>query len=261
LVIGFFVLVTVWWIALNLSGEQGGFDNYLFGAVYGTTVSLFGGIVGLVAAKQWGGWKSLMGRAIMFLSFGLLAEFFGQTVNSCYNLILGVEILYPSLGDVGFFGNIPFYLIGIILLAMASGVKISLKSFYSQIQAVIFPVTLLFFSYMLFLRGYEFDWSKPLTIFLDFGYPLGQALYVSVALLTYSLSRKVLGGIMRNQITFLLVAFVAQYLADSTFLFYNANGMYYVGNIVDYLYFVSYTLMTLGLIKLRMTAQSLRRSN
>lgn len=259
-VVGFAIL-TFWWAILNLGGAQSQSPHYIFGVVYGPLMSIYGGIIGLAASRLWGGWKSTMGRAIFFLTLGLFAESFGQLVNSFYNLVLHVEVLYPSLGDVGFFGNIPLYLCGILLLASASGVRFSLKSIASQIQAILFPSIMLIMSYVLFLRNYEFDFSQPLTTLLDLGYPLGQALYVSIAFLTFSLSRNFLGGIMRNRILLLLMAFIAQYFADFTFLLANSQGQYYVGGVVDYFYLVAYTLMTLGFIQLRNTALSLKKAD
>ncbi|MBI3282862.1 hypothetical protein HYZ70_02190 [Candidatus Curtissbacteria bacterium] len=260
LAIGAFILLTIWWILLFLSGSRTGFPNYLFGAVYGPFMSLYGGILGLKISKQWGGFKSLMGKAIIVLSLGLLAESFGQIVFSFYNIFLHVEIPYPSLADIGFFGNIPLYLFGILLLAKASGVRVSLRSFTSQVQAILFPLAMLVISYILFLQNYEFDWTQPIKIFLDFGYPFGQALYVSIAILTYSLSRKLLGGIMRSRIIFLILAFCAQYLADFNFLYQNSKQTWYNGGYGDYLYLVAYMIMALGLLQLKMTLLKLSKS-
>lgn len=255
--ITFFLVLTVWWIILFLSGSKSGFHNLLFGAVYGPLMSLYGGILGIRVAKRWGGLKSLMGKAILLLSFGLLAESFGQIVFSYYNIFLRVEIPYPSIADIGFFGNVPLYIFGIILLLKASGGKFSLKSFSSQIQAVVLPLGILVFSYMLFLQKYEFDFSNWIKIFLDFGYPLGQALYVSLAILTYSLTRNLLGGLMRNKILILIIAFIAQYLADFNFLFQTSRGTWYNGGYGDYLYLIAYFIMAIGLLKLRVSQLNL----
>lgn len=72
----FFVLMTSWWFVLFTSGAKETFQNYLFGATYGL-VSLWGGIWGLVISKKWGGFSSTIGKAIILLSLGLLAQEFG----------------------------------------------------------------------------------------------------------------------------------------------------------------------------------------
>src|SRR3989338_9414541 len=139
-----FYFLNVWWLILLFSGLRENFHNYLFGAAYGI-MALVGGLTGLSISKAWGGVKSVMGKAILFLSLGLLAAEFGQLVFSYYNIFLGVEIPYPSLADIGFFANIPFYSFGIFYLARASGVLINLKKLVGQIQVVIIPFILLLF--------------------------------------------------------------------------------------------------------------------
>src|SRR3990167_2539072 len=169
-----FTTFTVWWIVIFFLGYKESLHNYIFGALYGI-MAMYGGVIGIEASKRWGGIHSLMGKAILFLALGLLAAEFGQIVFSYYNIILHIEIPYPSVADIGFFGNIPLYTTGIFLLAKASGIQITLKKAYGKVSIIIFPLIMLFLSYLFFLQGYEFDWSDPILIFLDFSYPLGQA--------------------------------------------------------------------------------------
>lgn len=244
-----FSILTIWWILLYASGIRENFHNYLFGAMYGV-MALIGGIWGLRISKDWGGSKSVMGKAIIFLSLGLLAQEFGQIVFSYYNIFLNVEVPYPSIADLGFFINIPLYLYGGILLIKASGGRLSIRSITSQLQAIGIPLLMLVVSYYFFLQGYEFEPSSLLKTFLDFGYPLGQAMYVSVAILAYSLSRKMLGGIMKPKILLLIIAFIYQYAADFNFLYQSSTGTWYNGGYGDYLYLLAYFLMTLGILNL-----------
>ena len=248
-----FLGLTIWWILLFISGSKTGFPNYLFGAVYGPLMSFIGAIIGLKISLSWGGTKSILGKTIFALSVGLLASFFGQVVFSYYNIFLKVEIPYPSVADIGFFANIPMYLYAMTLLLGISGGKVTLKSTFALLQAVVIPLGLLTISYLIFLKHYEFDLSQPLKIFLDFAYPLGQALYVSAAILTYTVSRKLLGGIMKGKIVLIIVAFVMQYVADFNFLYQTSQGTWYNGGYGDYLYLVAYTVMTLSLLELRMS--------
>ncbi len=248
--IAFFVLITIWWVILFISGAKETFQNYLFGATYGL-ICLWGGLWGLIISKKWGGFNSAIGKAIIFLSLGLLAQEFGQLIFSYYNIFLKIEIPYPSLADVGFFGSIPLYIIGMAYLAHAAGSKFSLNTITSKLQIVVVPTCILIVSYLLFLRSYEFNFSNPLQIFLDFGYPFGEAFYISVAILAYFLSRKLLGGLMKSRIILLIIAFVVQYLADFNFLYQNSQGTWINGGYGDYIYFLAYFIMTLGLIQLK----------
>lgn len=246
----FFAFITVWWLFIFLSGFKETPQNYNFAATYGL-ICILGGAYGILYAQKWGGFSSVIGRAMIVLSLGLFFQEFGQIVFSTYNIFLNVEVPYPSLADVGFFGSIPFYIWGAILLAKAAGSKFSLKTFSYQLQAFVIPTIMLVLSYFFFLKGYEVDWADPLKVFLDFGYPLGETIYISVAILAYSLSRGMLGGVMRSKILFLIGAFIIQYIADFNFLFQSSRGTWVNGSYGDYLYFLAYFTMTLGLIQLK----------
>lgn len=215
-------------------------------------VAVVGAIYGIFLSKSWGGFKSVVGRASLVFSIGLLLQSFGQNVYNFLYITQGFDIQppYPGLGDVGFFGSVIFYIYGAILLAKISGVKVSLDSFIKKLQALFIPVLVLAGSYHIFLKDYAFDFSNKLKIVLDLGYPLGQAFYVSIVVLTFILTRKILGGLMRTPIIWFLWALVAQYAADFMFLYQANNGTFTVGGLVDCMYLVSYFLMAMSLIKL-----------
>lgn len=252
-----FTLFTLWWVFLEfILKNPESTNNLLFSGTYGV-MALLGGIVGMKSSFRWGGYKSVLGRSIFMFALGLLLQEFGQIAYSVYYQF-HIEVPYPSLGDVGYFLSIPCYIYGVILLARASGVRIHLNSFLQKIQALLIPLGMLILGYYFFLRGYEFDWTKPLVIFLDFGYPMGEAIYISLAIVTYLLSRNVLGGIMRSKILFILFALVVQFLADYLFLYQSHQGAFYPAGISDYLYLVSYLFMTLALIQLNSVAKTLK---
>lgn len=253
----YFLFITAWWSIIFLTGQEETFNNYLFGASYGL-IALWGGIWGLIISKRWGGYSSALGRSIIVLSLGLLAQEFGQIIFSAHNIFLEIEIPYPSLADVGFFGSIPLYIYGIFLLLKASGVKFSFNKLVNQLQAFIIPLFMLSLSYLVFLKDYEFDYGSPLVIFLDFGYPFGEAIYISIAILTYSLSKNLLGGVMRNKIVFIVGAFIMQYMAEFNFLYQNSRGTWINGGYGDYLYFLAYFMMTIGLMQLKTLSDQLK---
>ena len=247
----FFALFTVWWAVLRLMNVANDSNsNQLFAAVYGL-IALYGGILGITVAKQWGGLRSVMGKSIGFFAVGLLFQEIGQVSYSYYIYYLRVAVPYPSFGDFFFYGTIPLYIVAVIYLARASGIHISLRSIRSKLQGVLIPVGILLFSYFVFLQGYKADWSNPLKVFIDFAAPFGQAIYISLALLTLTLTRGILGGVMKSKILFMLFALFAQYVADWTFLYQANRGIWYAGGINDYMYLCAYFLMTLGLLQLK----------
>ena len=219
----------------------------LWGSVY-QLMAFCGGIFGIRISRHWGGTKSTMGRVILAFSVGLFLQCFGQSVNSYYNFFQNVGTPYPSLGDVGFMGSTLMYIYAVFLLCKISGTGLSLKKYENKAKAFLVPLILLWISYVFFLQGYQFDWSNKIKIFLDFGYPLGDAVYVSLAILALILSKKVLGGVMKKPILFLVFALMFQYICDFTFTYQVSKGTWYVGGINDFMYFISYFFMTIGLI-------------
>lgn len=228
----------------------------LYADTYGM-VTVFAGVYGLYMSKKWGYFSSVFGKAIIFLSLGLLAQGFGQAVYSIYYLVFDISAPYPSIGDIGFFGSIPLYILGVWYLALASGVKYALKSKLSVLLSVIVVAALLFSSYQFFLMGYDFTDVPLLVIFLDFGYPLGQAVYVSMALVIALVSRKMLGGVMKKRVWLLLAALLFQYASDFVFLYQFNRDTWTAGGINDFMYLISYFMLFIAMVDIETAFLSL----
>ena len=127
--------------------------------------------------------------------------------------------------------------------------RLSLRSYHGKAFAFLLPVVIVGVSYALFLKDYQFDYSNPVKIFLDFGYPIGQATYISLAILAFVFSKDFLGGVMKNTILLLIVALCVQYFADFNFLFQSGNDSWMNSGYGDLLYLVSYSFMSFALIQ------------
>lgn len=244
-----FVFFLLFWLYNNFFVEPGSESFNYFSDSY-TVMALFGAISGFLISKKWGGLQSIMGKSIIFFSSGLLFQALGQLTYTIYFYCFKIDAPYPSFGDFFYFGSIPLYIAAISNLGKASGIKVPLKKTENILISLLIIFIMLTFSYFFFLQGYEFDWSNPLVVFLDFAYPLGQALYVALTVLIYYLSRSVLGGIMRNKILFILIALVVQYVADYLFLYQNYRDLWTAGGSNELIYLIAYFMMSLGLIQL-----------
>lgn len=245
-----FSSLAIWWIVLHTMSNVSETSLEWFSASYGI-MALFGAILGLRISRQWGGAKSLIGKSILLFSLGLFAQEFGQISYSLYTLLFHKEIPYPSIGDVGYFGSVILYASGVVSLGRALAIKFSGKSYRSNLIAVFLPLVILGGSYFVFLRDYSFADTSALVAALDFGYPLGQAIYISLAALVFILSRKYLGGIMRPVILALIFALGIQYAADFMFLYQTRNETWVTGGINDLTYLFSYLVMTTALIRFK----------
>lgn len=252
-------LLVLTWAYIHLMYPADSFVYQIYSDIYGYT-ALLSGIYGLYTSRKWGSFQSYMGKAVSFLSLGLLFQGLGQMVYSFYYLVLNVEVPYPSYGDIGFFGSIFMYALGVWFLGRAAGVKFNIGSAKSMLLAITVPLLLLAFSYYTFLVGYDFSESTPLLVFLDFGYPLGQAFYISLGVLVYLLTKGVLGGSMRPKVLFIIFALFVQYVADFVFLYQFMNETWTAGGVNDLTYLLAYLFMTLALVNLETTFSPLKVS-
>src|SRR3989344_5216665 len=250
-------ILTTWWVVLFFGYKASlEFPNLVWAASY-QVVAMWGVVWGFIMGHRWGGFRSIVGRSIYFFAFGLLCQVVGQSVFSIYGIFLQREIPYPSIAYFGFFGSIFLYIIAVVELGRAAGAGSLLKSFTHKAWATILPLCMLIGSYAFFLRDYQFDWSQPIKIVLDFGYPLGQATYVSLAILVYLLSKNFLGGIMKTKVLIVLVALIIQYIADFNFLYQFDRETWINGGYGDFLYLISYFVMSFGLIQLGTTLEKI----
>lgn len=242
-----YIIVVGWWIRLQI-GELGMPEAYIFDWFYGL-IGLSGAGYGIyTAVSKWGGWDSVIGRGLILLPLGLLGQWLGLQVWTYFNIVVKVEVPYPSFADVGYFALIPAYTLGALMFAQASGAKFSLKTNGGRIWAFLIPLAAIFLSSALFLKNIGFDLSNPIKLFFDIGYPIGEIIPVSIALFTLALTRNLLGGTMRDRILFLVAAFSFQFLTEYAFL-YTAGAQTYVnGGWNDLMYATSYMIMSLGLI-------------
>lgn len=244
-----FAALTVLWLGLVLTGNLANKTTNTFGATYGI-VALVGGLYGLFAARNWGFFISYFGKAIIFLSLGLLLQEFGQLAFTYLYVIKDITVPYPSVADIGFFGAVPMYMAAAFCLFRGLRVgAIVKKNPIKLIIGILVPSLILGICYWVFLKGYIATDKNLLTIFLDFGYPLGQAIYVSIALVVL-LASTLLGGVMRRPILLLLFAFVLQYASDFDFLYQSSRGIWVNGGFGDYLYLSAYFVMGASLVYL-----------
>ncbi len=250
---------TVWRLYLALNNTNDASYNIQIWAASYQLIAWIGALCGFYFAELWGSRKSLVGRANLAFALGLLAQSFGQSIFS-YFFYKGINTPYPSIADIGFFGSIPFYIYGAILLVKFYNSKKSIRSVKNLSLIFSIPIGMLVLSFFTFFNRYQFDWSQPLKVALDFGYPLGQSIYVSLAILAFLLSFSSLGGIMKKPTLLFIFSLVAQYVADYTFLYKSNNGTFVGGGIVDYLYLIAYFLMALSLIELGLTFYKIKNS-
>lgn len=254
-----FLAFTLFWLFSFFYAKPGSDTYQLYAATYGL-IALVGGLFGLSIAREWGGLKSLIGKAVTFLSVGLLFQEFGQLSYSYLIYFAKTEIPYPSVGDVGFFGSVILYTIGALYLFKASGALFALENDHKPsamaalATSIVLPILILAGTYSVFLSGYEAsitDTESIIRTVLDVGYPLLQSVYLAIALLTLTLSNSFLGGDMKKRMYLLVTALCVQYAADFVFLYKASREIWIAGDLNDYMYQVAYFLMAITIVSMQ----------
>jgi len=250
---GFFVLMLIYWVGIQISDIKDLPINLLYS--FSTAVlAFFGGLMGLKVSKNWGGVKSAVGKAVLFLSAGTISWSLGNFVWSFYNFILNIEMPYPSLSDLGYTLAIPLWMIGVVFLSEATGARFSLRKMKGRLLLIALPILGALVSYyFLFViaRDSTIDLEGGLLkVLLDFYYPISDFIILTVSFLMFGLSLKYLGGKFRWPIYTILLGFIFMFLADFLFSYTTTIETYYNGNFPDLLFAVAMYVISLGVCSL-----------
>ncbi|TAL49044.1 hypothetical protein EPN83_02100 [Patescibacteria group bacterium] len=245
--------VVVW---LYLSNVTSSILIDLYGVLFLGFIPVVGGVNGLIIAKRWGSFKSAVGRAVIFLSLGLISWGLGTYVFSgIYNFLLHVEVPYPSIADVGYILSLPLWAVGMIQLSRATGAKYGLRSKKGKAILFAIPILVILVSYYLLVivaRGGSIDLSGggiP-KIFFDLAYPIGDVIILTLATLVYGLSYNYFGGIYKKSIYVILLGFVIMYAADFLFSYTTTIEIWQPADWVDLLFTTAVFILSMGVTML-----------
>jgi hypothetical protein len=259
--IGIFILFFFFWVLRNYFIDVN--EDFYWPFAFYYLMALYGGLVGLSIAKEWGGWKSTVGKAINILSLGLLAQLFGQIYYSIMFEFLENTEPYP-IGEIGFLSSVLIYVVGAYFLAKMAGSKLALKDTQGKILVFVVPVTLYVIAYFAFIKGLELNLSEitfdSVTEALSFVYPIVHATFVSLTLLAFLLSRKVLGGKLRLTVLGLLAALFMHYVAETYYLYQSYYDKFVMGGLTDLLFLIAYFVMTMALIQFKTALDKIKNN-
>ena len=236
----------------------------LYSNLYGI-IPLLSGLYGLFLARRWGGLKSAVGKAASFLSLGLVTWGIGMGIWLYYNLVLNVEVPYPSWADAAYIVSWPLWGIGAAFLSIATGAKFGAQRVKGKLLLFGIPIVVIAASYYFLVTiargGVVSDYGTAFKTFFDLAYPIGDVVILSTALLIIGLSYQFFGGIYKSAIYFILGAFVINYFADFTFSYTTTLGSYYNGSLADLLFATTMTVFGIGIALLDPREASRAKAN
>lgn len=245
-----FLIFTAWWLVIKIFFPDNFFQKELWSDLY-WLMALCGGLLGLVNARVCGYWKTSMGRALIFFSIGLFCQVFGQVLYVYYSLVHDYQVMYPSLGDLGYSATILLYVVGVIYLGKS--IRVSLVRFWRHLWLIMLIFVLIFgaLSYPMFLHSFQALkiswWGMVLGVF---SVVVG-AFYLSLAIFNYFFSQEKMMGVFGLEIKFVFFALLLQFFSDYIFWYEFGGPGYFSADWSDMVYLVAYFLMGVSIIKLR----------
>ena len=258
LIILIYLVTTVLWILFvwetRYTGTLEGwkFDYLLKPFLMGMTIlPITGGILGIKNSMSWGGLKSAMGRATLFISLGLLAWGGGMVIWNYYLFFTNIEVPYPSLADVIFILSWPLWSYGLIELSKAIGAQFGWHNMLNK-KRIFFVSAIFIIASFYLLFGVARQWSVALAdgglkLFFDLFYPIGSIIISTLVALIYWLSRNLIGGVYKKPVMILLFGFMINYIGDFTFSYTTTKGTYFNGHIADFIFTTAMFAISLGL--------------
>ncbi len=212
--------------------------NYSINLLY----SLFffiGAITAFIKSSKIENNKNLKKSALFF---GIGNSFYGigLLIWSYYNIVLKVDMPYPSWADASFLVFYPGIIAGIIFLIKAVGEKITRKML---LEGLI--VFLIFFGLLyqfIYQNSAGISFFDP-TNMLNFIYLMADSLLTAAALIVLRTEE----GISKHPyILYFVFGFIMLATADTIFSYNSAVGTYWNGDISDLLFAVSGFLTAIG---------------
>lgn len=235
-----------WWVLLNVFNR--GFTGDHFTDTYGVTAVL-GSVIGLLAARRWGGFKTKFGRSLGFFAVGLGLQFLGQLTYTLYYYVADVELAFPSIGDVPYLlSNIAYIAaVGSLLGVLTFGKKFY-KPWWVTALAILITGLVLYGMSVSFLGIAIQDDRGAIYRVLNIAYPLIQAVYFAVGVIALLQSKILSGSKMFGSLVLLLLALMTQFAADFLFLYKSYHETWEPGGPSDMVYLLAYALMGISIL-------------
>jgi hypothetical protein len=113
------------------------------------------------------------------------------------------------------------------------------------IEGVIIFLVTIFVVFSYFVPVDLSDELSPIAKWLNIFYPLGDVLFITIALSAL----RVYGGKMRMNLFIFILGLIAQAMGDISFINRNSTGIYWNGDISDSIFMVSGFILSLGIIQ------------
>ena len=182
-------------------------------------------------------------RAWRLLGLSCLSWGCGQAAWTWYESVLGREVPFPSIADIGYLTFVP--LAAAALLAFPSVPRRLSSRIRTVLDGLLIACALLFMSWMVVL-GPLFDaGGDPFTLTIGLAYPLGDVVIITILLFASS-HRSQRTSSSRASRPLLFAGLLAFAVADSGFVYLTNSGSYSSGSLIDIGWFCAFAAIFLA---------------
>ncbi len=194
--------------------------------------------------------RSIVWLKIMkYLSLGLLFQWFGIQIWTFYNLI-GIQVPYPSVADLGYFSTTICYFIASWYLLIANIPFLGNIFTRKKNLLLLSPLVLLFIISVNYIHLSKYTFDQQIKLIFDFLYPFIEITTLFISISTLVFSQFLSNNIKRRNVLFLF-AFACHFFTDYIFVISVRNSTYSNGGYNDFLYLISHVVMTIAVISIR----------
>ena len=182
-------------------------------------------------------------RAWRLLGLACLSWGCGQAAWTWYESVLGRDVPFPSIADVGYLAFVP--LAAAALLAFPSVPTRLSSRVRTVLDGLLIASALLFMSWMVVLGPLLEAGGDPLTLTIGLAYPLGDVVIITILLFASS-HRRQRESFGRASRLVLFAGLLAFAVADTGFVFLTNSGSYASGSLIDIGWFCAFAAIFLA---------------
>ena len=230
-------VVALWGLLLMLLARQGQDGAAQLASNTGLTAIAFAAGGGaLWRARQ----EQALRRFWLLLGLASLSWSAGQAVWTWYESVLGRDVPFPSLADVGYLGMPPLAAAALLTLPLAASTLAG--RIRTILDGLMVAASLLLVSWVIVLAPVVKAGGETFNQAISLAYPVGDTVVITIVLYTWLRARHSANGIPVS-LPLVGTGLVAFAVADSGFVYLTTAGTYSSGSLIDIGWFLGFALM------------------
>lgn len=241
-----FFAVLIWGLTLQRMPDKTTIWNYSYNAGIALVYAM-GAVCGFYYVTRYN-LKPNLKKALLYFSIGQLSWATATVIWCYYNLVMRIDLPYPSVPDIFYILFIVFMSVGLVYLLKYFNVGITHTHTLETMGILLFTYITVF----LVIDPPDLSLHLPaLTMTFNFLYPLGDGFLFAISLASVRMGEDRMSPSAR----YLILALLLQAVGDFFFGYFTVTGTYWNGSLPDIIYVMSGFLISTSIISLATRSQ------